>query len=288
MNYILGIAMAVGCALATNVGFLYKHRGANSAAAVDVRRPLWTARNLFSQRAFAIGMGIAVIAWLMHVGALAMVPMSVVQATLAGGIVLLAIMAERVLGVTVGAKQWAGIAMTAGGLALLAVTLPATHGAHSHYSVPAMVAFEVTFLAVGTMLILGPRLGAPARHHGVMLGGASGVLFGVSDVAIKGLTGAVGVHGLLGLLSPWLLVTLAASIAAFYASAKAFQDGEPVPVIAVTATAANVSGIIGGIVVFADPISSQPLGIIAEVFAFCLVVAAAWMTPAPARAAGLS
>ena len=45
-------------------------------------------------------------------------------------------------------------------------------------------------LAIGVLLISGPRLGAPDHHHGVMLGAAAGTLFGVSDVAIKALTGA--------------------------------------------------------------------------------------------------
>ena len=56
-------------------------------------------------------------------------------------------------------------------------------------------------LAIGALLITGPRLGAPDHHHGIMLGAAAGVLFGVSDVAIKALTGLD--DGLLGvILSP--------------------------------------------------------------------------------------
>ena len=85
---------------------------------------------------------------------------------------------------------------------------------------------------MGTLLIMGPRIGAPRHHHGVMLGAASGILFGVSDIGIKALTGLIGAHGLLGLASPWLAVTVGASIVAFFASAKALQDGEAVPVIA--------------------------------------------------------
>ena len=44
---------------------------------------------------------------------------------------------------------------------------------------------------------------------------AAGVLFGVSDTAIKALTGITHAHGVTGLLlSPWLLVAVLASIAA--------------------------------------------------------------------------
>lgn len=284
MTFFLGIALALACALTTNLGFLYKHRGACEAPPVDFRRPFWSTRKLYSSRMFAIGMLVASGSWVFHIGAMAMVPLSVVQMVLAGGIVLLAIMAERCYGATVGARQWAGLAMTALGLILLGISLPAVHGAHSHYSVPGMIAFEVILVVLGTLLILGPRMGAPSQHHGVMLGAASGILFGVSDIGIKALTGLIGAHGPMGLLSPWLAFTVGASVVAFFASAKALQDGQAVPVIAVTSTAANVSGIVGGLVVFGDPFPTSTVGIIFQVLAFALVIVAAWFTPAPVRA----
>jgi hypothetical protein len=149
-----------------------------------------------------------------------------------------------------------------------------------------MIAFEAGLIGVGALLIIGPRIGAPAHHHGFMLGAAAGILFGVSDVAIKAISGLVGTSGVAGLISPWMLVTIAASVAAFYASAKGLQDGDAVPVIAITGTAANVAGIVGGIIVFGDPMSASPLGIVVQSLAFTLVLVAAWLTPAPVRAVG--
>src|SRR5580704_5453982 len=116
MTLILGITLALACALATNVGFLFKHRGACAAPAVDMSRPWQTAKALFSSRLFAVGMLIASGAWIFHVAAMAVAPLSVVQAVLAGGIVLLAVMAERTLGLRVGRRQWIGLGLTAGGL----------------------------------------------------------------------------------------------------------------------------------------------------------------------------
>jgi hypothetical protein len=286
MTPVLGILLALACALTTNVGFLFKHRGACEAPAVDIRHPLRSGKALFSSKLFAIGMAIASAAWIFHVAAMAVAPLSLVQAVLAGGVVLLAVMAERTFGLAISRKQWIGIVLTAIGLLLLGFTLPSVHGAHSQFSLPAMVGFEAILLAVGTLLIMGPRIGAPKEHHGFMLGAAAGILFGVSDVAIKAISGLIGAHGVVGLLNPWTVVTVAASIAAFYASAKGLQDGDAVPVIAVTGTAANVSGIVGGIIVFGDPLSAHPLVFAAEMFAFGLVLFAAWLTPAPVRAAG--
>jgi hypothetical protein len=285
MTVSLGILLALACALATNVGFLYKHRGACAAPAVDMCRPLWTARSLFRSRLFAIGMAIATGAWIFHVGAMALAPLSMVQSVLAGGVVLLAVMAERIFGLRIGRRQWIGLGLTAVGLILLGVTLPAAHGAHSRFSVPGMISFEAGLIAAGTLLIMGPRIGARTEHHGFMLGAAAGILFGVSDIGIKAISGEIGVHGVFGLVSPWTLVIVLASIAAFHASAKGLQDGDAVPVIAITGTAANVSGIVGGIIVFGDPLSANPVALGIQCLAFLLVLVAAWLMPAPVRAA---
>jgi hypothetical protein len=132
---------------------------------------------------------------------------------------------------------------------------------------------------------MGKRLGGPEEHHGVMLGAAAGILFGVSDVGIKAITGLVGAEGVVpAFVSPWFAVAVIASVAAFYASAKGLQDGDAVPVIAVTGTAANISCIAGGILVFGDPIPGDALGIVVQAAAFVMVIVASALTPAPVRA----
>ncbi len=285
MTIQIGILLALLCALTTNVGFLLKHRGACAAPDVDFRKPLRSAIGLWKSRWFAIGMLVAAGAFTLHVAALALAPLSLVQAVISGGLVFLTVLADRVFGFDVGARQWAGVGLTALGLALLAVTLPAGADPNSGYSVAGMIIFEASLLAIGMLLVLSPRFGAPHAHHGVLLGAAAGILFGVSDVAIKALTGTVGSEGALGLLSPWLLTCILASVIAFYASARGLQTGAAVPVIAVTSAAANVSAITGGIVVFGDPMPGDALGIVVQSFAFVLVIVAAALTPAPVRAA---
>jgi len=288
MTLYLGILLALACAFVANLGFFYKYRGANMVRKVNVRRPLRSARALFSSKWFALGMLVAAGSWALHVAALALAPMSVVQVALAAGVVLIAVMADRMFGFKVGPRQWLGLWLTAAGLVMLGITLPAMHGAHSHFSDPAMISFEAGLFGIGGLLIVGPRIGGPVEHHGMMLGAAAGILFGVSDVSIKALTGIVGVHGPLGvLLSPWLAVAVLASIVAFYASARGLQDGDAVPVIAVTGTAANIAGISGGILVFGDPLPGSAVGIVLQSLAFVLVLVAAALMPAPVRSAGL-
>jgi drug/metabolite transporter (DMT)-like permease len=286
MTLQLGILLALLCAFASNLAFFYKHRGACEACAVDIKHPFRTAKSLWSSKWFAAGMIIGCGAWVLHVAAISLAPLSVVQAVLSGGVALLAVMAEKLFGLQTTPRQWWGLALTAIGLMLLGVTLPGGEGASSTFSEPAMIAFEAGLFGVGALLIMGPRLGGKAEHHGVMLAAASGILFGVCNVGVKALTGMIGDEGLLmGLLSPWTLVAVAGSITAFYASARSLQDGEAVSVIAITGTAANISCIAGGIIVFGDPMPGTTLGIVVQAIAFLLVIVASALTPAPVRVA---
>ena len=93
----LGILLALACAFASNLAFFYKYRGANAVQKVRVSHPLRSALALYSSRWFALGMAIAVGSWGLHVAALALAPMSVVQVSLAAGVVFIAVMAERML-----------------------------------------------------------------------------------------------------------------------------------------------------------------------------------------------
>ena len=76
MTVQLGILLALLCAAFSNLAFLYKHRGACAAPDVDWRHPLRSGVALFRSRWFAIGMLVAVGAWLFHVAAMALAPLS--------------------------------------------------------------------------------------------------------------------------------------------------------------------------------------------------------------------
>jgi drug/metabolite transporter (DMT)-like permease len=82
-----------------------------------------------------------------------------------------------------------------------------------------------------------------------------------------------------GLLSPWTLTALIAGAVSFYASARSLQLGPAVEVIALTSVAANLVAIIGGVLVFDEPIGSGAVEIGARFIAFCLVIAGAALMP---------
>jgi drug/metabolite transporter (DMT)-like permease len=285
MTVQIGLLLALACAFATNLAFLWKHRGAVAAPEIHMRHPLQSAAGLFRSKWWTIGFLVALVAWALHVVALAFAPISLVQAVISGGLVFLAVLADRFFGFQLGRREWMGVALTAVGLAFLGLTVEqGSTGSHSSYSISGMVAFEGAMIFIGTLLLLSHRVERIRHQHGVLLGAAAGILFGVSDVSIKALTGTVP-GDLLSIVSPWAGVALVASIAAFYASARALQVGDGVSTIAITTVSANVSAILGGILVFGDPLGEDAFAIVARGCAFTLVIAATALMPAPLRAA---
>jgi drug/metabolite transporter (DMT)-like permease len=279
----LGLGLALGCALLTNAGFLLRHRGAVAAPPVDGRHPLRSARGLFASKWWTIGWVGAVAAWMLHVGALSLLQLSVVQAVISSGLVFLGVLAERFFGFRLGRRQWLGLGVTAAGLTVLAVTGgPAGHAGRS--SLAALIALEAGVLAVSSLLVAGSiKLARLHPGEGLVLGAAAGCLFGVSDVSLKFLTHAAG-GGPMALISPWALTALAASVVAFYACARSLQIGPALAVIAFTSVAANLIAISGGILVFHDSIGAGAAQIVGRMLAFCLVIAGAALMPAPTRA----
>jgi len=278
---IFGLILAVASALGTNLGFLFKQRGAVLAPQIRLRHPVRSAAGLFHSKWFLVGWIVSFAAWGLHVGALSLASLSSVQAVLSGGLVFLAVLAERFFGFHLERRQWTGVTITAAGLVIIGLT--ATTEGPQRSSLAALIAVESAILVFGVGLVLiSTHSAIGQRREALMLATAACVLFGVSDVAMKYLTHSTG--PLFGLLSPWTLTALVSFVISFYASARSLQIGKAIEVIAITSVAANLAAIIGGVLVFGEPIGSGAVGIIARVLAFCLVIAGAALVPAPLRA----
>jgi hypothetical protein len=146
-----------------------------------------------------------------------------------------------------------------------------------------MIVFEGIAVGVGLLLVLSHLIERIPVQRGVLLGIAAGLGFGISDVAIKALSGDLD-SGPVGLLSPWSVVIVTAAVFSFYASARSLQIGDGVAVIAVTSVAANLSTILAGLAVFGDRLGNDPLVVGVRVAAFALILVGAALIPAPVRA----
>ena len=280
----LGLLLALATALASVVGFLLKYRGAVDAPAVSWRRPVRSSLELFRSRTYTLGIIVATGSWGLHVAALSLAPISLVQSVIAGGLVLLTVVADRAFGLTVTPREWIGVALTAAGLATLAATLHGTaDSAHAEWGAGTLALYAGLGVVAGTVLV--PLAARRPAREGIVLAVSAGLLWGASDVSIKALSGRLDDLGAGVLLHPLALAILVLSLGGLLVSARSLQLGPPVPVITATSATANIFTIAAGPLVFREPMPDDPLGLALRLGAFALVVGAAALTP-PRMAAG--
>lgn len=280
----VGIGLAVLVALATNLAALLKHRGCQNTRAVQIGRPLSGVRDLARSRWFVAGWALAALAWLAHVAALSLAPISLVQAILAAGAVTLAVLSQRLFGDPVGRRQWLALTVGAAGLVLLVATLPHFHGSDSNFSLAGIVSFEGGLILLAAAIALGHRSARLSARHGVLRAVLAGLLFALAGIAIKALTGGAGGPAMVVTL---IAITVACGALAQYTAVTALQGGGAIETIGLMGLVANATQIVGGILVFGDPLSPTPLGIVLQIVAFAMVCLSALLLPSalPRRAA---
>jgi len=280
-SVLLGLFFAVCCAVVALLGFLLKQRGAVDAPDVQWRAPVRSTVALFANRWWTLGIIVAMAAWVFHVAALALAPISLVQSVIAGGLVLLTPLADKVFHIKASRREWIGVALAAAGLALLAATLEG--GAeHAYDSFEAATLWTyVAVLAAAAVACCVAVLGDTPRA-GVVLAVSAGLLWGGSDVTIKAVAADLGTDGLWTLLTFEALVITVLSLVGLVVSARSLQLGPAVAVIAITSAAANVVTIASGPLVFGEPLPDGGGALAVRLLAFTLVVFGAALTPGPA------
>jgi hypothetical protein len=274
----LGLLLALLTAFGSVAGFLYKFRGAREAPAVEMGHPVRSTVELFRSPLYALGILIALGSWGLHVGALSLAPISLVQSVIAGGLVMLTVVADRLFGIEVTRREWIGVALMAAGLAFLAATLDGdARSAHSHYDPSTLAAYIALLGLVGLALAARSRRAYP-------LAISAGLLWAASDTSIKALSSHLGQLGFGVLIHPLALVILVASLVGLLISARSLQLGEAVPVIALTSAAANLTTIAAGPIVFGETLPAGQFELAVRLLAFALVIFAAALTPPPAVA----
>ncbi|MET0957821.1 MAG: hypothetical protein ABWZ18_04850 [Solirubrobacterales bacterium] len=266
------------------LGFLYKHRGAVESPQVELRRPVRTSLALFRSPWYTLGIVVAMAGWGLHVGALALAPISLVQSVIAGGLVLLTVTADRLFAHQVTRREWIGVGLAALGLAFLAATLEgAGDEAHADYETARLLTYLVV---VGAAAIAVAVAAIRNSREGVMLGVSAGLFWAASDTSIKALSGELGDSAWTAIVfSPLAVVIAVCSAVGLVVSARSLQVGKAVPVIALTSVAANSLTIAAGPLVFSEPFPDDAVGVALRLAAFGLVIVAAALTPAPVSAA---
>src|SRR5436190_14955836 len=169
----LGLLLALATAFFSVLGFLYKHRGAVQSPTVELGRPVRSSLALFRSRWYTLGIVVAMGSWALHVAALSLAPISLVQSVIAGGLVLLTVTADRLFAHEVTRREWIGVALAALGLAFLAATLSGTGSeAHSDYQVARLVPW---IAGVAALAALAATASARSANAGALLGASAGL-----------------------------------------------------------------------------------------------------------------
>ena len=263
-----GLGLALLSAFALNWGFFRQHDAASGLPPLSLRAPLRSLRSLFTNLSWLTGFLVGIAGWAFYVAALSLAPLSLVQATSAGGIGILALLVHR-RGGRVARTHWLAVSAAVGGLALLGLSLTGGADTAAHAS-PAAVA--TALLACGAVAGLAVLRG-PWMSRAAALGIAAGVLYGAGDVATKAATFGGG----------WLAlvpVVLAAHGAAFVALQFGFQRGGALPTAGTATLLTNALPILAGITLFHERVPGGALGAL-RVVAFSLVVAGAALLSAP-------
>jgi len=280
---LLGLAFALATSITAVVAFLMKHRGAAAAPDIELRRPVRTSLALFRRKWYTLGILVAIGSWGLHVAALGLAPISLAQAVIAGGLVFLTVIADRVFGLQVTRREWIGVLCAAVGLTVLALTLDGTaDSAHDDYTAATLGTYVAVAAGIGIGCAL---LSRRTPRGGPLLAVSAGLLWGASDVCIKALAAGLGSDFVGTLFHPLALVILSASLVGLTVSARSLQLGPPITVIALTTAAGNICTIMAGPVVFREPFPDGPGGVAMRLTAFALVIVAAVLTPPPAPAA---
>jgi hypothetical protein len=250
----LGLVLAVASAVAINGGYALQHQHASALPPLTLRRPLHSLLALFRSGRWLAGFLAGIGGWVLYVAALALAPLSLVQACAAGGIGVLAVGVGRLT-----RPEWIGVVAAFGGLALLGLSL-GSHTGGTHGDWPAVAVWMGCSLAAAG---LAARLLPPGPGLGV----AAGILYAAGDVGTKA---AVGGGGRL-LFVP---AVLACHGLAFVCMQLAFQRGGRLATAGLAVLWTNALPIAAGTLLFAESLPGGLRGA-ARVTAFALVLVGA-------------
>ena len=252
-----GLVLALGSAVALNWGYFVQHGVAAALPPLKLRHPLRSLGALFGNTRWLIGFSTGIAGWVLYVFALLLAPLSLVQATAAGGLAILALLAG-----TTSRRERAAVATSIAGLVLLAVSLAGSAAKATHHASVRDAAVWMLVSGAVAALAAGPAASLLTRAAG--LGTAAGVLYAAGDVGTKAALSG-GFH------PAFIPALLACHGLAFVALQLGFQRGSALTTAGIATLWTNALPIAAGMLIFAEPLPGGALGA-ARVTAFGAVV----------------
>jgi enterochelin esterase-like enzyme len=257
--HLIGVLLlALASAALINLGFVLQHRG----RAHDLAAGRTSLVHALHNRTWLAGQAVGWIGFAGQIVAVALAPLTLVQAFAAGSLAISVPVAARILGQRVGRAQLIAVAVVAVSLASLPVGLGHHHG---HLQPGALlIAALVTVLAAMALALRGrPFLQAIA----------SGGLYGVADAAIKADAVGLRIHGPSALLSGWTILAALATFGGFLAFQAALRGRDAVQPLSLMNAFTAVTAVALGVGGFGESLGVSPAATVGHVIAIALVLA---------------
>ena len=239
---------------------------------MSARRPLRTLSSMLRSPWWRVGLLLGATGFVLHLSALALAPISLVQAFVAGGLALVAPLAARAFHHHLTRAERRAVPLMAASLAALALGI-SDPTRHLHFDAASLWLYLAALMLVATLL----ATAVEGRFRHPALGLAAGLFYGALDSSTKGLADLFRSDGPAAVIrSPLLLVAVAAGVTAFFCFQRALQTNRPLTAIAVMEAGATGGGVMAGFIAFGDSLGTAPGIELLHLAAFVGVGIAAW------------
>ena len=252
------LLLALASAALINLGFVLQHRG----RAQDLCAGRTSLHHALRNRAWLSGQALGWIGFGGQIVAVALAPLTLVQAFAAGSLAVSVPVAARIMGQRVGRAQLIAVAVVAVSLASLPIGLGHHHG-HLQPGALLMAALVAVLVAMALALRGRPLLQAIA----------SGALYGVADAAIKADALGLRRHGADALLSGWTILAALATFGGFLAFQAALRGRDAVQPLSLMNAFTAVTAVGLGVGGFGESLGAGTPASIAHLIAIALVLA---------------
>ena len=247
-----GLFLALVSTAALNGGFYLQHEASQRLAELTLRHPFASLHLLFTNLRWVTGFVTGLAGWALYIVALDLAPLSLVQATSAGGMGLLALLV-RIGGVRLSARERVAMAASVSGLLLIGLSLPAGTAR------TAVVGWGLPLIWVLASVLVAGVAAVPAAvvlRPGAGLAIASGLLYAAGDIATKAAVSGIEPVYLFAVMLP-----LCHGLA-FVSLQLAFQRGRALATAGLSSLLNNLLPIVAGIVVFHEQMPGGLLGVL--------------------------
>ena len=260
LSLLIGLVLALLSAASINVGFLLQHRGLRERLP-EQAAPWGLIRAGFGSRTWLSGQALGSVGYAVQIAAVAIAPLSLVQAFAAGGLAVSVPLGARLFGHRIATDQALAIVLVAAALASLPVALS---GSGDRLHATTLIGAVVVATALATALALRPSAAMRAI--------AAGLFYGVTDAAIKAISVRWSRHGAEALMSGWTALALAATLAGFLSFQAALRSGSAVPAISLMTAFAALVALACGVFGFGESLGTSPAAVMVHLLAVGVVL----------------